>query len=229
MISARTATPATMISARRGPMPLTSGAALQVQRAHLLKQVPHLLAGGCQRVGLVPTRSLDLVDGTHHGRGGGRGGDHAVHTGLAESLEGAGQAVAHVFLQARDLPRVCGIALQIDLGEADGPERLREGLDHPAVLGEDQLSAAAADVHDQDGLPQFRPASLHPALHQPGFLLAADHVERRAHDGRGTRHELDLIRRVAQRGRADGTDGLHLEVPVLAGHPLEHAARQVHR
>ena len=94
-----------------------------------------------------------------------------MHVRLAESLQRPRQPVAHVLLQPRNLARIGRIALEIQLGQPHGAELLREGIDQPAVFAQDQLGAAAADVHDQHRLPQLRPPRLDPALHQARFLL----------------------------------------------------------
>ena len=101
-------------------------------------------------------------------------------------------------------------------------------LRHTAVLAQDQLRAAAADVDDQDAPGRLRPAALHAEMNQPRLLLSGDHLDGRADRFRGALQEFVAIARVAQGACPESPYSHHAGGFVLGRHLNENAAGELH-
>ena len=120
------------------------------------------------------------------------------------------------------LDRGGGIALEKDFGQADGAQRLGDGLAHPARFAEDDFGTAAADVDDQNILVRMRPAALHAKVDEPGLFLAGNDLDGRGDGLRCAGEELVLIAGVANGAGGDGADADDVQLSIL----LRHAPRE---
>jgi hypothetical protein len=150
-----------------------------------------------------------------------RPGQHALRDGVV-----AGRGV---LLQQRLERRTVGTAglAARRLEQADGAQGVGVRRHRTAVLHQDRLHAAAAQVQQQ-GAPLGQVcAGLHRTGQEPGLLGSGDHLDRhRRHRGEPLDHSV-AIGRLAQGGGGHGPDPLHAVLLAQVGEATQRGFRRI--
>ena len=184
-------------------------------RAPVLAQIGvinlvHVAAVGQQLQGFFQTVAgdfvLDPAFRAHHAPGaadGAGGTNRDVPAGFAITL------LEKLQLDPRRQPRLAqalfgdGAVLEKSLRVHHTPQRDAFHLARLAVLAEDQLGAAAADIHHQPARRRVAQAAGHPGVNQPRFLAAGDDLDVVTERAFGRSHEVPAFAQLAQRVGAD--------------------------
>ena len=200
--SSSTATPGTMISARRGPMPVTlrrpAGSTPRASRRACAPARWRCAGGRFRRAWSAATRATALATA-----------EAVAEVAIARSQPVCPSRATGLASFSRMYSCIWwswrwagGSSLRKISRRRTAPSGLENASRQAAAFAGDNLRAAASDIEDQDAFPGLRPVALDAQVNQARLFAAGDDLDGSAGGFRGARDEIPLVARIA-----DGAGG----------------------